>query len=50
VLEVVNRRKAENASFGPKRDDLLDLLLRDPTFNNDEVIVDELLTIFFAGS
>lgn len=33
------------------RDDLLELLLKDETFCQDEeVIIDELLTIFFAGS
>jgi len=51
VLDVVNKRKAENALFGQKNDDLLDLLLRDPVFSeNESVIVDELLTVFFAGS
>ena len=33
------------------REDLLSLLLEDPLFSdNKEVIIDELLTIFFAGS
>lgn len=48
VLEVITRRKADNST---QHDDLLDLLLKDETFSfNDEIIIDELLTIFFAGS
>ena len=51
VLEVVNRRKAENESVLSSKDDLLALLLSNEVFSNDdEVIVDELLTIIFAGS
>ena len=51
VLEVITRRKADNLSQPGQKDDLLDLLLKDETFSfDDEIIIDELLTIFFAGS
>lgn len=51
VQEVINRRKADHEKGVHQRDDLLELLLKDETFCQDEeVIIDELLTIFFAGS
>ncbi len=51
VLEVITRRKAENESKTNQKDDLLELLLKDETFSFDvEIIIDELLTVFFAGS
>jgi len=51
VHDCVDKRISENKLNNVHRDDLLDLLIRDETFEgNREVIVDELLTIFFAGS
>jgi cytochrome P450 len=45
---VVERRKEGNAGVGG---DLLSILLSDPLFaTNDDIIVDELLTVFFAGA
>ena len=50
VRSMIDRRKKQSAN-GVKGSDLLSILLADPLFsNNDELMVDELLTIFFAGS
>jgi cytochrome P450 len=41
----------DQSEYKDTREDLLALLLQDPLFSeNNEVIIDELLTIFFAGS
>jgi hypothetical protein len=52
VGDLVDKRKAENeAKCNLKEDDLMSILIKDPIFADDkEVIIDELLTIFFAGS
>lgn len=51
MREVINRRKSDREQGTNSKDDLLELLLKDETFcHDDEVIIDELLTIFFAGS
>lgn len=48
VQQIVDRRRRESKVNGS---DLLSILLTDPLFStNDEIMVDELLTIFFAGS
>ncbi len=51
VGNIVNQRRSELKKNKQNREDLLSLLLEDPLFSeNNEVIIDELLTIFFAGS
>jgi hypothetical protein len=51
VGNIVDLRRSELEKNKQNREDLLSLLLEDPFFSeNNEVIIDELLTIFFAGS
>lgn len=51
VSQIVDKRRLEIKNSKQIREDLLSLLLEDPLFReNNEVIIDELLTIFFAGS
>ena len=49
VRQVIDTRRKQETEIG--RGDLLSIMLGDPMFSeNDEVMIDELLTIFFAGS
>ncbi len=49
VRQVIDTRRKQKTEIG--RGDLLSIMLGDPMFSeNDEVMIDELLTIFFAGS
>ena len=49
VRQVIDTRRKQQTEIG--RGDLLSIMLGDPIFSeNDEVMIDELLTIFFAGS
>ena len=49
VRQVIDTRRKQQTEIG--RGDLLSIMLGDPMFSeNDEVMIDELLTIFFAGS
>jgi len=51
VGKIINKRREANINENIERQDLLAILLKDPLFNkNDEVMIDELLTVFFAGS
>jgi len=51
VGKIINKRREANINEPIERQDLLAILLKDPLFNkNDEVMIDELLTVFFAGS
>jgi len=51
VGKIINKRREANIIDQMERQDLLAILLKDPLFNkNDEVMIDELLTVFFAGS
>ena len=51
VSRIIDKRRSEMKTNKKVREDLLSLLLEDPLFSeNNEVIIDELLTIFFAGS
>ena len=51
VSQIVDKRRLEMINKNQVREDLLSLLLEDPLFNeNNEAIIDELLTIFLAGS
>lgn len=51
VSQMVDKRRSEMKNTKQVREDLLSMLLDDPLFSeNNEVIIDELLTIFFAGS
>jgi len=46
IREIIRmrRNKPTNGS------DLLSLLLKDPLFADEEILIDEMLTVFFAGS
>ena len=49
VRQVIDTRRKQETEIG--RGDLLSIMLGDPMFSeNEEVMIDELLTIFFAGS
>jgi cytochrome P450 len=49
VRQVIETRRKQQTEIGIG--DLLSIMLGDPMFSeNDEVMIDELLTIFFAGS
>jgi cytochrome P450 len=49
VRTVIDSRRKQGTELN--RGDLLSIMLDDPMFSeNDEVMIDELLTIFFAGS
>ena len=49
VAGIIEDRKLQTSTGG--RDDLLDIMLADPLFRNSvDKTIDEILTIFFAGS
>lgn len=51
IGQLIDQRRSEIESKSSNKGDLLSLLLEDPLFSqNNEIIIDELLTIFFAGS
>jgi len=41
------QKRRDNPTNGS---DLLSLLIKDPLFANEEIFIDEMLTVFFAGS
>jgi len=44
---MIQKRRLNNPDNGS---DLLSLLLKDPLFADEEILIDEMLTVFFAGS
>jgi cytochrome P450 len=51
IGQLIDQRRSEIEIKSSNKGDLLSLLLEDPLFSqNNEIIIDELLTIFFAGS
>lgn len=50
-MEMVAKRRIEISKQNQDSGDLLSILLEDPLFkDDDEMITDEILTFFFAGS
>ena len=50
VLDYVNKRRAELQSGAVPKQDLLTLMLTDMKWTDERALIDELLTVFFAGS
>jgi len=51
MMDTVAKRRRSMAGESSEAGDLLSILLEDPLFkDDDEMITDEILTFFFAGS